>query len=72
MGLYEDGAMTLYLQVTADRYELPLIIADSAVEMAEITGVSKDAIYRAVRRGSVSRGGDRFVRVRTDDSQEGT
>jgi len=40
--------MTLYLAVTADKYELPVYVADSRKEMAEWFGVSGDAISSAI------------------------
>ena len=40
--------MTLYLAVTADKYELPVYVADSRKEMAEWYGVSGDWITTAI------------------------
>ena len=72
--------MTLYLAVTADKYELPLYVADSRKEMAEWYGVSGDQITMAicnynrlwgkrpnrVRKRSVS-GAVLFMKIEVDD-----
>ena len=38
--------MTIWLAVTADRFELPLAVEDSAVELAKRMGVSRRNIYK--------------------------
>lgn len=40
--------MHLYLYVSADKYELPMAVASSAKELAEMIGVQPDAVYRGV------------------------
>jgi len=40
--------VTLYLAVTADRYELPVYVADSRKEMAEHFGTTVEKISMAV------------------------
>ena len=40
--------MTLFLMVTDDEYELPLAVADSAAELARITGKRENTIYSAI------------------------
>lgn len=41
----------LYLGVTADKYELPLIVTDNVREMSEKTGYSEHTIAQALSRG---------------------
>lgn len=36
----------VYMAVTADRYELPLAVADSAGELAALLGISKGAVWQ--------------------------
>ena len=38
----------LYLEVTKDRYELPVAVADSAYELARMRGVNVTSILHAV------------------------
>lgn len=72
--------MTLYLAVTADKYELPLFVADTRKEMAEWYGVSGDWVSHAIRRYERMWGKDpggkkrinfpgkaRFMKVEVDD-----
>lgn len=40
----------LYLQVTCDKYELPLVVAESQEELALICGVSRNTIASSLRR----------------------
>jgi hypothetical protein len=41
---------SLIVQVTRDKFELPLLVAGSVEEMAHMTGLTKDAIYKSIRR----------------------
>lgn len=38
----------IWMKVTADKYELPLVIADSAKELAEICGTTANSIVSAI------------------------
>lgn len=40
--------MKVYLKVTKDKYELPLAIADSPSELAEMVGTTSNAITSAI------------------------
>lgn len=72
--------MTLYLAVTADKYELPLYVADTCKEMAKWYGVSGQKISTAIsnynriwgknpnRERKINRPGVvRFTRVEVED-----
>lgn len=72
--------MTLYLAVTADKYELPLYVATSRKEMAKWAGVSGDQITMAMcnyeriwgrhpdkERKTSRQGVIRFTKVEVDD-----
>lgn len=37
--------MILYIKVTKDKFELPVAVADSVIELAEMTGTTKNTIY---------------------------
>lgn len=39
---------TIYMKVTKDKYELPLAVADSIVELAELIGIKADNIYSTI------------------------
>ena len=40
--------MTFYLEVTTDEYELPLAVAETVGELADLRGVKKNAIFKAI------------------------
>lgn len=42
--------MTIYMMVTDDRFELPLAVADTPKELAEMIGKNVNAIYKAIGR----------------------
>lgn len=42
----------LWLLVTKDKYELPLAVADTAKELAIMTGTTKNNIVSQISRGS--------------------
>lgn len=58
------------MKVSNDKYELPLIVADSVVELADKLGVKQtnisSAISHAIKRGSKSQ----YVKVEITDESE--
>lgn len=40
----------LYMAVTADKYELPIAVADTAKELSQMIGRSMDVIYTGINR----------------------
>lgn len=48
--------MMVYMVVTRDKYELPLIVADTVGELAEFQGVKTQTIYQRMshRKGKKS------------------
>ena len=55
----------VYIRVTKDKYRLPIAIADTARELAEITGANMGSIYT-----SISKGNGCFEKVEIDDLEE--
>lgn len=58
--------MIVYMKVTRDEYELPLAIADTAGELAEMTGATKNAIWSNIthqKKGRIKRGSFRAVEI---------
>ena len=50
--------MTLYMAVTPDKYELPMLIAESKAELARLTGMHRSTVCNAIngrKRKSESR-----------------
>lgn len=59
--------MTLYMMVTNDKYELPLIVSKSVDDIARFAGVSKKTIYSAifkVEHGNRQRSS--YIRINVD------
>lgn len=42
--------MTLYMAVTPDKYELPMIIAESKAELARLSGMQITSVCNAIKR----------------------
>ena len=64
--------MTVYMEVTQDPLELPLAVAETARELADMTGVKVDAVYQSIsRRQRGERKRTRFIRVTVDEDEKG-
>lgn len=46
--------MTVYMLVTADKYELPLAVRDNVGEIADLIGRLKYDVYRTISKKHVS------------------
>ena len=58
----------VWMQITRDEYELPVAVADTAQELADIVGTTKNNVNSCashVRRGRFK--WSRFIRVQVDD-----
>lgn len=67
--------MHMYMIVTADEYELPLAVCDSANEVAQILGRERGDVYSAITRKQVSQdtfNGFRYkiIRIKMDEENE--
>lgn len=62
--------MFLYLKTTTDEYELPLAVAESVRELAELTGIperSMASLISRVRKGTADTKCYHIVEVEDDD-----
>lgn len=59
--------MKLYLEVTKDKYELPIAVADTADELAEIRGTIKNAVLSGISQEKRGHARSRFKRIVVDD-----
>lgn len=64
----QDGKMLtpLWLLVTKDKYQLPLAVADTSEELAQIVGVSPSTIIKSVTHRRKSR----YIRIYVDMEEE--
>ncbi|MBQ1572508.1 MAG: hypothetical protein IIZ78_15370 [Clostridiales bacterium] len=61
--------MKIYMRVTEDEYELPIAVADSQTELAQMVGVSRNSIASALchqRAGSTKHSVYKEVEVEDD------
>lgn len=59
--------MAFYMAVTADEYELPIIVADTGAELARIVGIPKLNVYSAISKGTSGKlRGYKIVKVEED------
>lgn len=58
----------LWLAVTPDAYELPLAVCDTAEELGQKYGLSRNSIISNVKRkADGTRSGRKFVKVRIEE-----
>lgn len=58
----------LWMAVTADEYELPICVADTARELGEKYGVTADTVITLARDASSGKIiGKKYVKVRNDE-----
>ncbi len=57
----------VYMLVTQDKYELPLMVADTATELARKLGLSKDSVASAICKAKKDGRKCKYVRVELDD-----
>ena len=63
--------MTVYVLVSRDQYELPLLVTDTQEEMARILGVRANSIATHIykhRKGLIKR--SHFLSVKIDDDDD--
>ena len=64
------GPTTLYLEVTKDRYELPVAVADSMTELARLRRVDVSVISKALSRHVGPRRKHKYVKVVIEAAEE--
>lgn len=59
--------MTLWLKVTADKYESQVAIADTAGQLAKMVGVSQNNIYSCVSNANKHGYRSQFIKVEIEE-----
>lgn len=63
--------MKIYMGVTPDKYELPIFVANSLKELAEMSGFDYDSIRHRISKKSSGRNhGIKFIKVVIDEEEE--
>ena len=70
MGANRRNDEKLYMAVTADKFELPLGVADTAADLGKMFGKTEGYIYSFIsHQKSGSRIGTKFIRVDYDGEE---
>lgn len=62
--------MTLYIKTTDDKYELPVAVGDSVIELARMLKLNKsslESIFSKIRKGKYGNSIYKIVEVEDDD-----
>ena len=59
--------MKIYMRVTEDEYELPIAVADSQTELAQMVGVSRNSIASALSHSRRDKSRSIYKEVEVDD-----
>ncbi len=62
--------MTLWMEITMDDLELPLVVASSAEELARKNGKTRNNIYSAIYKAKVRGYRSRYVKVEVEDGED--
>lgn len=62
--------MHVYMVVTDDIYEFPLVIADTAQALADKVGTTKNSVLSAISHAKAGRSHSRFVKVEWEDEED--
>jgi hypothetical protein len=59
--------MKVYMAVTKDRFQLPVAVADSAAELAELVGVCVNTVFHGAWRSEHMDKVGKYLRVEIDE-----
>lgn len=62
--------MTLWMEITMDDLELPLVVASSAEELARKIGKHRKNIYSAISKAKSRGYRSRYVKVEVEDGED--
>lgn len=62
--------MTLWMCVSMDKYELPIVVADTSTELARMCGVAKGTAASSIHYAKVSGHRSRYVKVEIEEDDE--
>lgn len=57
----------LYMEVTSDRLELPVAVAESVEELARLRGVTRSNIYKIIKNREKGSPQGKYIKVRIDE-----
>lgn len=70
---YTRKKIYVWMQVTEDRYSLPIVIADTSRELAEKCGVKHNTVRHniSLHESGVYKGYPKYIRVILEDDEDG-
>ncbi len=60
----KDGCRTIWMKVTSDELELPVAVADTAEQLAQMCGTTVGSIYSSVSKAKHGRETTSYRKVR--------
>lgn len=60
----------LWMLITKDKYELPILVANTERELAELCGVKTTSIAARIKHAKDRREWSRYVKVEWDDKED--
>ena len=61
----------LYMEITKDKYELPVAVADSEAALARMVGVKKNCISQCIAHTKKRGGKCKYIKVVLEDEEDG-
>ena len=68
--MYDRNSEYIWMEVTTDKYEFPIEIADTCAELARKCGTSQNAIYSAISHAKKDGHKTSFCRVKIERGKE--
>lgn len=59
----------VWMLVTKDKYELPLLVADSSRELAELAGVAHQTVLESTSRARRLKSKCKYIVIQIDDEE---
>ena len=56
----------VYMLVTQDKYELPLVVADTVAELARLTGQKRSSVASAITHAKKKGFNSKYIKVNID------
>lgn len=60
----------VWLKVTADRYELPVAVAETGAELARICGKSENNVYNTINKAKQLGHRCQYIRVEVEEDED--
>ena len=61
--------MKVYMEVTQDKYELPVAVADSVRELAYVVGVKENTVCNIMSRAKKRGGRCKYIKVELEEGE---